>query len=500
MPTFQDTTEDLNLTSECQGVPEAWALHLGMAFTGTVAVSGAVLNLLALAVFIQQARERPCRRLVEFTSDKILMLNLVLVDFLYCLVAMPSLLATYLLPVEYHSLHQGEAEKPVPFCKITGLLRYIMNSAEINTISLISLERCHGILKRSHLLSSRQAIGCCVFVWILSTVLQLAILPSLKFGFNECMFKCDFLAMGWARVLVFLAEGVGPVVILVVAYWLVICHVLRQNFYGLPVTCSVQEQRKVARRTRRVVCCLVRYMGLYSASIIPVCIYNILDTRGMYKELGILIYCPYWSLFVANTWMYLADDKEYCLALVELLGRVFGLRKWARRRRRNYCRRKRREHPTSTQVSPSCLVAHPPSSSFVSLMPSEGPAPIYRTLVDLLLDLLLAHPVPSSLCSSSTPPSFPSLSLLLLLLLIPRSFHPGGLQMLQGLHCVLAGVRDFDIPIFYVITPFRLPDLRKKTGNLDYSFGKLQGIQAKGLMKTYRLPLGIKALACWGSK
>ncbi|XP_069980088.1 uncharacterized protein [Penaeus vannamei] len=378
MPTLQDPSEDHNLTSECQGVPETWALYLGVTFTGTVSVSGAVLNLLALGVFIQQARERPCLRLVDFTSDTILMVNLVLVDLLYCLVAMPSLLATYLLPVEYHDLRRVEEEEEEeaapPFCEVTGLLRYIMNSAEINTISLISLERCHGILNRSrsHLLSSGQAIGCCVFVWILSTILQLAILPSLKFGFNACMYKCDFLAMGWARVLVFLAEGVGPVVILLVAYWLVICHVLRHNFYGLPVTCSVQEQRKVAKRTRRAVCCLVRYMGVYSLTILPVCLYNVLDTRGMYKELGILIYCPYWSLFIVNTWIHLADDKDYRLALVELLGKVFGQRKWVRRRRR---RRRRRKHLTSTQVSPSCLVAHLRSSSLVSLMPSEGYAP-----------------------------------------------------------------------------------------------------------------------------
>ncbi|KAK4304385.1 hypothetical protein Pmani_023654, partial [Petrolisthes manimaculis] len=196
----------------CTGRPQLWALYVGIASTSIISILGTVLNLIALVVFIQQARMQPTHRLVRFSPDKVLLVNLVVVDLLYCTVSLPMLMLTYSWqgvgvgvgvgkggewgddgdgfnytpqphnhpqPHQQHQSGGGEVmggleyawhssggsggggssgggtggggqdwgDWPVLLCSISGVLRYIMNSAEISTVSLIAMERCCGVLR-----------------------------------------------------------------------------------------------------------------------------------------------------------------------------------------------------------------------------------------------------------------------------------------------------------------------------------------------------------------
>lgn len=124
------TSYSSHSTFSCSGDPQPWARYIAVAMTSTTALVGTILNLLALLVFVQQARTKPFYRLIKFSSDRILVVNLVLVDLSYCIVVLPFTGFFYIWPHEDSSA-----------CIFSGISKYTVSVAEILTISLIALER-----------------------------------------------------------------------------------------------------------------------------------------------------------------------------------------------------------------------------------------------------------------------------------------------------------------------------------------------------------------------
>lgn len=69
---------------------------------------------------------------------------------------------------------------------------------------------------------------------------------------------------------------------------------------------------------------LVRNISMYVLCVVPVCVYNVVDVTGQYKELGILTACPYWSLFIINTCTFVFDNRQYRRAFALFLHRLFS--------------------------------------------------------------------------------------------------------------------------------------------------------------------------------
>ncbi|KAK7085726.1 hypothetical protein SK128_028271 [Halocaridina rubra] len=280
----------------CSGVPQTWALYFGTAFTGLTSLVGVTVNAIALVLVLHTVIHREKQRRRKVTAQKVFVLNLIVVDLLYCAVAMPFFFVTYIT-----------AEEPLG-CTVGAFIRYVLNVAEFSFLSIIAFEKCYGILKASrHLFTLHQAIYFCVVYWIICISLQIFNAYKLGFGFNTCMFRCDILDMRMGRVLVFVLEGMLPMSLLIASYWMVLLHVL-QHRRKQPVTCSTHEQRKVSRRTGRAVRSLFQHM--YLVTVLPATLYNILDVYGKQRELGILCYCPLWMLFIINPMTFVFSDKQ----------------------------------------------------------------------------------------------------------------------------------------------------------------------------------------------
>lgn len=128
---LENTTTTFGPGTSAPSPPSPWALNMAIASGLAVSLIGGLGNLVAVAVLLQQTMTRRTLRVLKVTADSVLVLQLAVVDLLYCTVTLPLCVASYL---------QGE-EMPGPLCAFAGFFRILNGNVEFNTLGLVALER-----------------------------------------------------------------------------------------------------------------------------------------------------------------------------------------------------------------------------------------------------------------------------------------------------------------------------------------------------------------------
>lgn len=132
------TNDTTYLHDPSTSAPAPWAMKVAMGVAGTVALTGGLSNLAAVALLSKESSRRKCHRVVGVTSDTVLVLQLALVDLLYCTVSLPLLLATV-----YGSSVDPDLESPEShrLCVAAAFIRIVNANVEFNTLGLVAVER-----------------------------------------------------------------------------------------------------------------------------------------------------------------------------------------------------------------------------------------------------------------------------------------------------------------------------------------------------------------------
>ncbi|XP_071536995.1 protein trapped in endoderm-1-like [Panulirus ornatus] len=301
--------------------PAPWAMKIGLSIAGMVAVTGGVCNFGAVAVLVKEASTKQCRRMVSVTSDTMLILQLAMVDLLYCSVSLPLMMVTSLSSVP----------PPHVLCVAAAFIRIINANVEFNTLGLVAVERFYHI-KRGHkssgLFSVRLTKLYCSGVWVVGVCLQLPILATGQYGFNRSTYKCDIMVSEQVRWLVVLIECLLPLAVILISYVAILRQVrhsraLLAKYMDSQDTRSGGQAARLLRRYKVASRSLLGLVILYLVCILPVALYNIIGQDGQWKELGILLYCLYWLQYVANTIIYVMSSARYRMALRVFLRGIF---------------------------------------------------------------------------------------------------------------------------------------------------------------------------------
>ncbi|XP_045625580.1 P2Y purinoceptor 2 [Procambarus clarkii] len=310
--------------------PAVWALTLGLVMGGLVAVSGSVCNLGAVAVLLKEASRRRSRQLMVVTADSILLLQLAVVDLLYCSVTLPLLMATYLQP-QFH---------PPAFCAAAGFIRIANSNVEFNTLGLVALERFYNIKRgRSSggLFSVRLTRLYCSGLWVLALGFQLPFIRTGQYGFNERTHRCDIMVGWWTRCALVMGEAVLPLAVILTCYLAILRQVRRSKalmakYMDGHHPRSSGEEGGLVRRYRVASRTLLGLVILYAVCILPIVVLNIAGEFGRWKEVGIVFHCFYWLQYIANTLIYVMSNVRYRMALRGFLRGIFASRKANKKR------------------------------------------------------------------------------------------------------------------------------------------------------------------------
>ncbi|CAL4073098.1 unnamed protein product, partial [Meganyctiphanes norvegica] len=165
--------------------PSSWALSVGAWVTVGVALVGGTANLVAVATLTHQMVCRPSRRVIKWTAETVLILQLAVNDLLYCGGSLPFVIHHYFTRVPTTDA----------LCAFAGCLRITNACVEFNTLGLVALQRCYQIHTgrgRSGFFTVARTAYLCGGVWLLSTLLQMPLLIKGRFHFHQPTYKCDF--------------------------------------------------------------------------------------------------------------------------------------------------------------------------------------------------------------------------------------------------------------------------------------------------------------------
>ncbi|XP_042216195.1 N-arachidonyl glycine receptor-like [Homarus americanus] len=296
--------------------PALWALILGVCMAGAVALVGGVCNLGAIVVLLKEgSRRRPGRPLVV-VADTILLIQLAVVDLLYCSITLPIIMVTYLRP------------EPLPytFCATAGFIRIANANVEFNTLGLVAIERFYHI-KRGRsvgggLFSVKLTRLYCLCLWAVGVLFQVPFVATGQYGFNQWTYKCDLIIGRVTRVVMVLGEVLLPLLVILGCYIAILYrvrhsktllakymdgHESKRGLGGQPI--GLMRRYKAASRS------LLGIVVMYLVCILPVSVYNIVGQDGSWKEAGIILYSIYWLQYIANTIIYVMSNIRYRVAL-----------------------------------------------------------------------------------------------------------------------------------------------------------------------------------------
>ena len=134
-------------------------------------------------------------------------LNLALVDLLYCVICMPSYVFAFLRT--YWPFGQT-------YCQIVMALILVLAHANWFSLGLIAITRCLGLTRKGFwedFCSYRNitlAIYVAVWIWVLLINIPLYIEKSLTFGFSCQMGKCDIIPTGMDSTLPETVNAIFP--------------------------------------------------------------------------------------------------------------------------------------------------------------------------------------------------------------------------------------------------------------------------------------------------
>ncbi|XP_047471190.1 uncharacterized protein LOC125026655 [Penaeus chinensis] len=166
MTSSLENTTTLSTGASTPSLLSPWALNMAIISGLAVSLIGGLGNLVAVTVLVQQAMTRRTLRILKVTADSVLVLQLAVVDLLYCTVSLPLSVASYL---------HGE-EMPGPLCAFAGFFRLLNANVEFNTLGLVALQRSYHIYRgrsRGEAFSLGRTRLYCVAVWILGAAFQL---------------------------------------------------------------------------------------------------------------------------------------------------------------------------------------------------------------------------------------------------------------------------------------------------------------------------------------
>ncbi|XP_063586197.1 protein trapped in endoderm-1-like [Penaeus indicus] len=303
---YETMTSSLENTTP--SLPSPWARNMAIISGLAVSLIGGLGNLVAVTVLVQQAMTRRTQRVLKVTADSVLVLQLAVVDLLYCTVSLPLSVASYL---------HGE-EVPGPLCAFAGFFRLLNANVEFNTLGLVALERSYHIYRgRSGggVFTLGRTRGYCVALWFLGFAFQLPGISMKKYGFNPLTYKCDllFTSPGVRGLLVGL-EVMLPLVILMASYVAILRRVRRSKALLAGFSTSKEASGRsafLARRYRSAGRSVLGLTILYFVCILPMAVYNIVDENGYYKDIGIVLNCLYWIQYAANTAIYAFTNSRF---------------------------------------------------------------------------------------------------------------------------------------------------------------------------------------------
>ncbi|XP_037784455.1 protein trapped in endoderm-1-like isoform X2 [Penaeus monodon] len=298
---LENTTAVLSTGASTLSLPSPWALNMAIVSGLAVSLIGGLGNLVVVTVLVQQAMTRRTLRVLKVTADSVLVLQLAVVDLLYCTVSLPLCVASYL---------QGE-EMPGTLCAFAGFFRLLNGNVEFNTLGLVALERSYHIYRgRSGggVFSLGRTRMYCVVLWTLGFAFQLPGISMKKYGFNPLTYKCDLLITSPRfRGLLVGLEIMLPMVILIASYVAILRRVRKSKALLAGFSTSKDASGRsafLARRYRSAGRSVLGLTILYCVCILPMAVYNIVDENGYYKDIGIVLNCLYWIQYAANTAIY----------------------------------------------------------------------------------------------------------------------------------------------------------------------------------------------------
>ncbi|XP_042891455.1 protein trapped in endoderm-1-like [Penaeus japonicus] len=293
-------------------LPTAWSLQMAIVFGGAVSLIGGLGNLVAVVVLVQQTMTRRSQRILKVTADSVLVLQLAVVDLLYCTVSLPLCVVSYV---------RGK-EMLEPLCDFAGFFRLFIANVEFNTLGLVALERSYHIYRGRRsaggVFSVRRTRMYCVVLWVLGFAFQLPGISMDKYGFNFMTYKCDLLITAPAvRGLLVGLEVMLPLIVLLTSYFAIHRRVKKSKALldGFSSKKCDSRSALLTRRHRSAGRSVLGLTILYCVCILPMAVHNIVDENGYYKEIGIVLNCLYWIQYAANTVIYAFTNNRFNKAI-----------------------------------------------------------------------------------------------------------------------------------------------------------------------------------------
>ncbi|XP_045599568.1 compound eye opsin BCRH2 [Procambarus clarkii] len=314
--------------------PVNWSLMLGMVVSFTVMVVGSFGNLLTVCTLVHQFHiPRKVRYIKDLTPDTVFIINLALADLCYSSISLPFMFLTYYRL--YGNNLQAPWDPDNKPCMVSAFLRYTNAIAEWTTLGLMALERCVTIynFRRSRgpssLFSANKTVLYCVLIWIMGMMCQMPTLTG-KFGefaYNADYVKCDFTynrteyRVFSPRTMFFALESMVPCILILIGYLFILFQVHSSSNNVLSFLRSRSSQRSVSLRRSRTTRTIAKLLFVYLVCVIPICVYNISlgDNVSEKKELGIVLYCIYWSQYCINNFIYVVSNEKYRSAYCQFL-------------------------------------------------------------------------------------------------------------------------------------------------------------------------------------
>ncbi|CAL4126134.1 unnamed protein product [Meganyctiphanes norvegica] len=313
---------------------------MGMLVTSVVSVLGSIGNALTMCTIIHQSCWLPprMRSIPKLTADTVLIFNLALTDFLYCILALPPLVATYycIYSNENCTWLSATMDK-FTLCKISAFVRHFIADCECMTLGVMALERCVAIYRFRHrryqssFFTPINTAGICLLLWLISMV-ALSNLFHNNYGYNEKTFKCDYLknssynettfkfdysnnstcTPGWSNLVsprgdFFFFKFIIFIIFIVMGYFVILYQIYFSGGSNKHISMAIRrfQSTKVIRRL----------LFVYIICILPMCIFNIIQTyrcfNPKYIELNIVLYCIYFIQYFANNFIYALGNKKY---------------------------------------------------------------------------------------------------------------------------------------------------------------------------------------------
>ncbi|CAL4096695.1 unnamed protein product, partial [Meganyctiphanes norvegica] len=173
---------------------------LGMVMTSAVCFLGSIGCALTMCTIIHQCwLPKRMRSIPKLTADTVLIFNLALADFLYCVVALPPMFAMYYCHYKnedcsWLSANMGEA---ITFCEVSAFFRYYIAICEWTTLGLMAVERCVAIYSFRHkthhnkFFTPAKTACICLLLWLISMTEILNVFDN-NYAYNEEAYKCDY--------------------------------------------------------------------------------------------------------------------------------------------------------------------------------------------------------------------------------------------------------------------------------------------------------------------